>query len=312
MSTGQAKSMGAVWAGLLGASALLCGCEPNEDGPLGAPSTAPDEPAGEVFWQTFNAGRYEDIALAQATLEEEIEQAPDDGYLYRTKGVSHFWLAAESARDPSFTTGDLYGEATQTLEALERGRELAPEDRYLPCFLGLMQYELGSAIGDEALVESALAEFERGIELYPEFTAYCRALARASAPVGSQEFELALSDFMQVVALCEPTVTLQQPVAATAKGMSACTQRDRVPHGFNGIWLTGGDLFAKAGDLEVAEAFYGNAKLVAYEDWGYRATLEQRLKGVVARAALYADGLPGNDPVLAFHSEHACVMCHQR
>ena len=66
------------------------------------------------------------------------------------------------------------------------------------------------------------------------------------------------------------------------------------------------------GDVEVAKAFYGNAKLVAYEDWGYRATLEQRLKGVVARAALYADGQPGNDPVLAFHSEHACVMCHQR
>ncbi|MFO0676278.1 MAG: hypothetical protein U0169_07080 [Polyangiaceae bacterium] len=267
-------------------------------------------PAGEVFWAAFNQGRYDRIGDVKKSLDDAIVAAPKDAYLKRLSGLASFWQVAEAGRDPKLGPLEQAMTAFKVESLLSASKADDPEDPWTSCFLGIIQHRMARVTGDAAKAKSAAAEFERGIAKYPAFTTYCRALAQSDSPRGSDEFLRSLDDFRRVIAICQPDVTEATPVATSSAGMDRCTQRARVPHGYNGFWLSAGDVFLKAGKKDLAKAYYGNAKLAHYADWSLKSVLEDRLAKLEENAARFADADTSNDLVLSIAGPNTCVGCH--
>jgi hypothetical protein len=72
-----------------------------------------------------------------------------------------------------------------------------------------------------------------------------------------------------------------------------------------------GNGLVKAGDIDAARIIYANAKYSkTYTSWPYRQVLEAiAASDLNARAALYADADPSNDPPLGVPNR-GCVYCH--
>jgi hypothetical protein len=72
-----------------------------------------------------------------------------------------------------------------------------------------------------------------------------------------------------------------------------------------------GNGLVKAGQVETAKIIYANAKYAEnYATWPYRRELEAVASSdLYARAALYADADPPNDPPLSVPNR-SCSYCH--
>ena len=72
-----------------------------------------------------------------------------------------------------------------------------------------------------------------------------------------------------------------------------------------------GNGLVKAGEVEIARIVYANAKYAKnYAAWPYRQVLETTAASDLnARAALYADADPANDPPLGVPNR-SCAYCH--
>lgn len=78
-----------------------------------------------------------------------------------------------------------------------------------------------------------------------------------------------------------------------------------------GISLIAGDIFVKQGDVESGRRMYENAKKTpTYDRWPFGAELDRRLADAEARAALYMDDDPKNDPPTWMEEKTLCVGCH--
>ncbi len=77
--------------------------------------------------------------------------------------------------------------------------------------------------------------------------------------------------------------------------------------------LNFGNGLTKAGDIEAARIMLANARYAKhYATWPYREELEAVASSDLrARAALYADGDPGNDPPFGVPNR-GCVYCHAK
>jgi hypothetical protein len=80
------------------------------------------------------------------------------------------------------------------------------------------------------------------------------------------------------------------------------------------MWLSFGDILVKNNQPALAKTFYQNASLAVtdYATWSYRPMVEARIAEAEARAALYLDADPQNDPELLTQGRHQCVACHAR
>ena len=105
-----------------------------------------------------------------------------------------------------------------------------------------------------------------------------------------------------------PYLNLQTSVGRKKACWSA---GDLAPHSFEGYMLNLGNGLVKAGQIEIARIVYANAQYARnYPDWPYRQVLETIMASDLnARAALYADADPSNDPPLGVPNR-GCVYCH--
>jgi hypothetical protein len=83
------------------------------------------------------------------------------------------------------------------------------------------------------------------------------------------------------------------------------------PHSFEGLMLNLGNGLVKAGEVDTARTVYANARYADnYRTWPYRQVLESiAASDLTARAKLYADNNPANDPALTVPNR-SCVYCH--
>jgi hypothetical protein len=83
------------------------------------------------------------------------------------------------------------------------------------------------------------------------------------------------------------------------------------PHSFEGLMLDLGNGLVKSGQVDVARIIYANARYAKnYATWPYRQVLESiACSNLNARAALYDDNDPTNDPPLTVPNR-SCVYCH--
>ena len=102
-----------------------------------------------------------------------------------------------------------------------------------------------------------------------------------------------------------------QLVTSVGRKKACWWEGDIAPYGFEGLTLNLGNGLVKAGRVDVAKVMYANARYAGnYSTWPYRGVLEAvAASDLNARAALYADDDPGNDPTLSVPNR-SCVYCH--
>lgn len=243
-------------------------------------------------------------------------KASEDGQAYFYAGAFRIWAIVNSS-----TVGDLLALPTliqDGLKSLERGHQLLPNDFRATSFLGLGQLTIGNMLGDQALIAAGLRTFETGFAQMPQYAYYLRAVSQSGAGRESASFKMALEDMRALMRGCayppgEQPYSFRYPSAPKEAPVPwVCLNEGMVPHVWEGVFTTYGDIMLKAGDVAAGRALYRSVQTAPhYADWPYRSLLEERLQTADARAAQYADRNPLNDPVMWTAGPHTCVGCHQ-
>ena len=121
-------------------------------------------------------------------------------------------------------------------------------------------------------------------------------------------------DAVSLAAELAPDVVLMDLRMPVLDGVEATRRISKLPHAPRVIALTTFDDDASVFEaLRAGALAYNNAKLVKeYPKWPYKSLLDDRLNAnLEAKAALYRDADPDNDPPLGGASAgHACTYCH--
>jgi len=191
---------------------------------------------------------------------------------------------------------------------------------HLPGFLGVTMVHLGQTAGDPAIIAKGDQLLDYSVYQFPEFNNFNRWAAHNADPRDSDSYKKALDSLWQAIDACSgsnidrsnPDISPYLHLQISVGRKSACwSQNTMAPHSFEGLMLNLGNGLLKAGEIDVARIVYANAKYATnYATWPYRQVLESiAASDLTARAALYADNDPTNDPPLAVPNR-SCVYCH--
>jgi hypothetical protein len=278
--------------------------------------------AYEMFWSTFHGNDYAQIWQAQAALRDAITLNPDNGQLHALLAATHFWHAGEANRDPHPDPQVLRQDLPEAIRLFRRAAELDPEDDRLPGFIGVTISHAGFRSGDANLIAQADRILDYAVYQFPEFNNFNLWAAHNHEPRDSDGFRRALDALWSALDLClnghvdreNPDVTPYLALrTATGRKKVCWDQNALAPHSFEGFMLGLGNGLVKANSVAAARVAYANAKLARdYASWPYRTQLESLLAADLgARAALYADSDPSNDPPVTAAGS-GCTYCHAR
>jgi hypothetical protein len=294
-----------------------------------ARAARPSEAAIRAFWTTYHGNDYDAIPQVQAQLRRALQSDPDSAELHALLAATHFWHFGEAARaariDPAALAEDISLSARFFRRALELDyySEHVPghiSDDHLPGYLGITTVHAGQLSRDATLIAQGDHMLEFAVYQFPEFNNFNRWAAHNNDPKDSETYQKALASLWQSLDVCVGgTVDRQNPDIArylqlqTAVGRKkVCwSEGDLAPHSFEGIMLNLGNGLVKAGQIEVARIIYANARYADnYASWPYGNELERVASSDLnARAALYADANPANDPEFGVPGR-GCVYCH--
>lgn len=275
-------------------------------------------PAVAAFWVAFLAEDYAALPELTAGLDAAAMEQPDDPEIALIRAHAHLWRLAEFERDPSQGGAVQAMSAMAAIAAFGTARELAPDDARIPCWLGIVEINTGTVIGDAAMIAQGHADVDASVEGFPEFSLFCRMLEHENDPYDSPEFALAVDALWQTLDLC-----YDEAVDRTAPELSGYLDQQteegskrvcwnlhpKAVHNWQGFLLHAGDVIAKSGDAEVAAILYEDALLLDWRSWQHQDLIEDRLAEVVDRAASYADADPTNDAEIG-SGIYNCAMCH--
>jgi hypothetical protein len=301
-------------------AAIPVGTTPDGSSQSCGPAAAARAAAIETFWRVFHDNDYTHIEDAQAALQRGLAANPDDGTLHALLAATHWWHVGESARDPSPDPQVLSRDLPTALQLVEEAVKLDPDDDHLPGFAGTLMVHLGRFAQDAILVANGDRTLAYSVYQFPEFNNFNRWAAHNADPKGSDGFRLALDSLWQAVDACagetvdrhDPDLTRYMHLRTAVGRKKVCWDENPLaPHGFEGLMASLGNGLVKAGDVDAARIVYRNARLAAhYQDWPYRADLESILgSDLRARAALYDDADPSNDPPVTVRGR-SCAYCH--
>jgi hypothetical protein len=285
------------------------------------PEPSIPHPAVASFYDDFHAARYSRAKTQAAALDAAAEAEPTEGRLALLRAHSHLWHIAEFGRDPTEDPGAVPAEASALIAQFQKARTLDPDDGRIPCWLGAAQQLVGRLSNNRELLAEGLATIEEGVGAYPEFGLFCRALAYAPLPANDPDYAKAVDALFLNIDACfggqvdreNPDITPYLSQETQTGPKRVCWNDPIAPHNLEGFLLFFGDLLVKQGNLQVARIAYNDVKLVPqYSSWPYQSLLDDRLGAdLQAKAALYADADPRNDPPLGGNSiQHGCAYCH--
>ena len=296
----------------LGAVAALvaAACGARETNSSGPPPPSSQEGAVTRFWTAFHEDDHAGIEDARQALDQELAASPA-GYTTLLRAHVDLWELVEvvGRADDQGAKAEL---AFAALDGFELAEKRNPNDPRIPAWHGLLVAGLAEAIGDQTMYQEGLDEIEMAATTEGGRTVggFTRMSVLARNPASDPRFEEGVEATWAMVELCmggpidrdDPEVT-GLPIA------KACRNTDITPHTWEGFWLSAGDVLAKAGRREIAEALYRNAELSGdFADWRYAPELQERLADLDARIAAYHDADPANDPPLG--ASNFCNGCH--
>lgn len=267
-------------------------------------------------YDVLSAGRVGELRQVLSELDSAAETR-DDGYANFYAGAFGIWAIGSSS-----TVNDVFALPSliqDSLKRLERGHQLLPNDFRATSFLALGQLFIGNAFGDQALITAGQRTFEQGFAQMPAYAHYLRACSLSGTNRQSDLFKMSLDDMRGLMKECaypagDGPYSYRYPSdPQAAPHPSICLNEGMVPHVWEGVFTTYGDLMVKAGDVAAGRALYQSVQTAPhYADWPYRSALEERLQNASTRAAQHADRNPLNDPVLWTLGPLICVGCHQK
>ena len=280
------------------------------------------------FWAVFHGNNYAAIPELQKDLEAALEWDPENVTLTALLGATHFWHVGEYRRDPLPNPTVLAQDMPDAVELFHKALKLdySPHpvgyiyNDHLPGFLGVTTVHLGQATNDSALTAKGDHLLNYSVYQFPEFNNFNRWAAHNSDPNTSDNYKLALDSLWQAMDACiegridraNPDIRPYLHLQTSVGRKSTCwSENSMAPHSFEGLMLNLGDGLVKAGQVDVAKIVYANARYAKhYAEWPYRQVLESiAASDLNARAALYDDNDPTNDPPLAVPNR-SCVYCH--
>lgn len=304
-------------------SAAACGSSDSDDdddddglppvqGEMSAESTA--------FFEHFHASRYSRAPEAAAALDAAELANPGPGRRSLDRALSHLWHVVEFRRDPAQDPAALGAEAATLVPLFEAAQRDNPDDPRVGCFLGTNMVTAGQQTQDAALVQRGLAVIDAAVAAWPEFNLFCRALVYDNLPADDPDFQKAVEAFSDNVDVCmgEPLDRARPDITpylnqATDRGRKRACWNDWIaPHNAEGFYMHMGDVLVKAGRIEAARIAYRNVTLIReYPSWPFKAALAERMNSDLdARAALYRDADPSNDPPVGATGRLFCAYCH--
>jgi hypothetical protein len=281
------------------------------------------------FWQVYHGNDYAAIPQVETQLEDAIRRDGDNSTLYALLGAAHFWHIGEYQRDPHPDMSVLQQDMPNAVSLFGKALELDYSsehpigyinDDHLPGYLGITTVHLGQMAGDPGVIAKGDQTLDFAAYQFPEFNNFNRWAAHNSDPKDSDSYKKALDSLWQALDACAgATIDRANPDLGpymhlqTAVGRKkACWSKGTIaPHSFEGFMLNLANGLVKVGQLNAARVMYANAKYADnYASWPYRSYLEQVASSDLnARAALYADGDPANDPPLGVPNR-GCSYCH--
>ena len=177
-------------------------------------------------------------------------------------------------------------------------------DSRVPGFGAAARYALAVATDDEALRQRALDEFDYALEINAFFNVFDLMTVLQAEPPSSPAFQ---SAFAAIDAYITAPTTLQCIVTQP----EVCSNNGLGPSSLPGTFVLFGDVYAKAGRLDIATNWY-NAAVASEAGWSLQGLAAARRAGVEARVAAYLDADPDNDPPIIGAGAEACRSCHYR
>lgn len=283
----------------------------------------------ERFWRIYHGNEYSAIPQVQAQLQSAIQRDPNNSTLYALLGATYFWHYGEYTRDANLNLGVLLQDLPNAVSLFGNAFELDYygkhligyiNDDHLPGYLGITTVHLGQQTKDPDLIAKGDQMLDFAAYQFPEFNNFNRWAAHNTDPKNSDSYKRALDSLWLALDACagtpidrsnpdlKPYLYLQ---TATGRKKACWSEGDLAPHSFEGFMLNLGDGLVKAGRVEAAKIMYANARYADnYRAWPYRKYLEEVANSdLYARAALYADNNPMNDPPLGVPNR-GCSYCH--
>lgn len=277
--------------------------------------------AVEAFREALYAARFEALPEVQHRLTAAYLENPRDPEIALLVAHSHLWALSERSRlgapDPRVTDHALLAE-----RYFGEASALAPEDARIDGWQGGVRLALGDIHQDERRTREGYFQLRHAARAYPAFNGFSAAFPLSSQPRESARFAEAVTLLERNLVACVGKADAKRALdtatiraRATDSGpLRVCWNTDRVPHNFEGFFLTLGDVRTKAGDEEGARRAYRTAQQAPeYAAWRYRPVLEARLAALPERVAAFgAATSPAEEPEMMFGSDYACTGCHAR
>jgi hypothetical protein len=298
-------------------------------GAAGPLQTNGSRAAIEHFWAVYHGNDYGSIPAVQAELRSALNSDPDNATLYALLGATHFWHVGEYARDPNPNPSVLQQDMPTAVQLFQKALDLDysgqhligyVNDDHLPGYLGITTVHAGQMSANPNIIAQGDQMLDYAVYQFPEFNNFNRWAAHNTDPINSDTYKKALDSLWQGLDACAgapvdrnnpdigPYLHLQ---TAVGRKKACWSEGDLAPHSFEGYMLNLGNGLVKAGNIDAARIVYANARYAKnYAEWPYRQVLETiAASDLNARAALYADLDPTNDPPLGVPNR-SCVYCH--
>lgn len=181
-------------------------------------------------------------------------------------------------------------------------------DSRVPGFAAGTKFTQGLVAGDTALQAEGLQDLADAVAVNQFFNIFDYIPVIQALPPSDSRFTLAVNavvDYLNAPDTLNCITT--QPELCGNEGLA--------PHNAEGAVLLFGDVYAKAGDLQSAQVWYGLAKALGElnpSPWPFQAVADDRVANAVARVALYQDQDPDNDPPIIGAGPEACAFCHYK
>ncbi len=275
------------------------------------------------FWAVFNGGAYEQIPDILNAMTGAYLGDPTDATTAAHIGWTHLWKLTEQLRmaqiPPTITD-----HAILARQYFERAVYYRPSDARYLSDLAAAEMTVGFIHRQPELVNSGYEKMKKSIFRFPEFNLFTDGYTQSRLPPQTDFFKVGLENLWKNVDVCigtkmnrnNPDMRPYMHLATTVGPKRVCWNGGwMTPHNFEGFFLNLGDVLVKAGQWEIAQKAYVNARLVPeYKTWKYAPMLEARIINAQANVTLF-NAPPGPNgriitPVMA-QSEVGCLGCHQ-
>ena len=289
---------------------------PSSSGTSNPTSPTAGDSATGMAYAALTAGEQDKVNDVIASVDAAVAKDPSDGRAMFYSGIMRFWQLGEQIELPSNPLDELT-EAKTTVDDFRKAQSMLPNDDRAPAFGGLAKVVIGKILSDSGMQTEGLQDIDHGIEIFPAYSHFLRALASAESAPDSDDFATVLPQMQATFDACGAQkdsagnyTYVKGPLSSEQR---VCNDEGIVPHVWEGVLINYGDLLLKAGKgADAARAMYNAAKLAPrFDKWPFASALQDRIDHADDSAALYADSDSSNDPQIWMQAGHICTGCHQ-